>query len=472
MRGSVFRRCGCRGPDGRKLGGSCPLLQRRGHGSWSYSVELVARLDGKRRVISKSGFATRREAEQALASTLERVSRRVQHGIPTKETVGDFLESWLAGKVALRSSTRRSYRQHLDDHLLPLLGHLRLYELAPEDVERAYAAIRIGNRARTRPIGPATLRRIHATLRSALNSAVKRNVLPFNPALHVELESVKRPRAVVWTEARVAAWRAGAPRPSVAVWTPEQTGAFLDFALTDPLYPLFHLIAFRGLRRGEAVGLPWVDVDLDRGQVTVSQQVVQLGWATEVGQPKTQGSERTIPLDRATTEVLRHHQQRQQELRRILGSAYVETGLVFTREDGVALHPAYVTARFERLVKAADLPPIRLHDLRHGAATLALAGGVPLKVVQEMLGHSSLAITADTYTSVLPEVAREAAERVAAMVPRQPATKIPSTSHAPEAPKVPITRRRREKGQVRHGAPPGTRTPNPRIKSPLLCQLS
>jgi integrase len=96
----------------------------------------------------------------------------------------------------------------------------------------------------------------------------------------------------------------------------------------------------------------------------------------------------------------------------------VDSGLVFTREDDSAPHPASVTSRFERLVREADLPPIRLHDLRHGAATLALAGGANLKVVSEMLGHSSIGITADTYTSVLPEVARAAAEAAARLVPR------------------------------------------------------
>lgn len=456
MKGSVFKRCGCRRSDGRKLGRGCPNLKRPGHGSWNYAVEVEPTHNGKRRVVARAGFATRRDAEHALAATIDQVCRPEHHVVSTKRTVGEFLESWFDGKVGLRSSTRRSYRQHLDDHLLPLLGHVRLRDLSPDDVEHAYATIRAGNRARTRPIGPATMRRIHATLRSALNSAVKRRVMPFNPALHVELETAKRPKAVVWTAARVAAWRAGGPRPAVAVWTPEQTGAFLDCTLPDRFYPLFHLIAFRGLRRGEAVGLPWVDLDLDRGLLTVSQQVVQLGWATEISEPKTQGSERTIPLDRATTEVLREHEARQQEERRRWGNAYIESGLVFTREDGRGLHPGSVTARFERLVKAADLPPIRLHDLRHGAATLALAGGVPLKVVQEMLGHSSVTITADTYTSVLPEVAREAAERVAAMVPRAPAIKIPSTSQAPEASDGVVADQTETRGQVRRGAPPGT----------------
>ena len=155
---------------------------------------------------------------------------------------------------------------------------------------------------------------------------------------------------------------------------------------------------------------------------------------------------------------------------------------MFTREDGSQLHPDTVSTVFERIHREAGLPPIRLHDLRHTAASLALAAGVPLKVVSEQLGHSSLAITADTYTSVLPAVAAAAAEAVADVIPRASprspdAGAFPFRSH-PAPQEDPMTRpdpRKATKPLVRGlpvGAPPGTRTPNPRIKSPLLCQLS
>jgi hypothetical protein len=166
--------------------------------------------------------------------------------------------------------------------------------------------------------------------------------------------------------------------------------------------------------------------------------------------------------------VLRGHRARQSAERLQCGPAWVSTGLVFTREDGSAIHPDYVTRHFERLVRAADLPPIRLHDLRHGAATLALAGGANLKVVSEMLGHSGIAITADTYTSVLPQVARAAAEAANALVPRAHRTQHDAAapiSHPSEPENDAGLPPRKAKGQVSTGAPPGTRTPNPRIKS-------
>jgi integrase len=430
--------------------------------------------------------------------------------------VGEYLDLWLSGKVRLRASTRRSYRGHLDLYLKPGLGHLRLLELRDVHIERLYVALRLIGRTDlqqdlpeelrrllsvrsgqtpARSIGPANIRRVHATLMSALNTAVKRKLLEGNPASHVELPSGRRPRAVVWTPERIAAWRRTGVRPAVAVWTPEQAGRFLDAAARERLYPLFHLIAYRGLRRGEAVGLRWEDVHFAGRALTVTQQVVQLGWATEVGEPKTDKGTRTVSLDDDTLAVLQHWRETQEAEAQTWGAAWTDSGLVFTRADGSGLHPASVTDLFQAVSARAGLPPIRLHDLRHTAASLALQAGVPMKVVSEQLGHSSLAITADTYTSVLPAVAQAAAEAVAGIVPRvRPATAalrtvgLPSsrTGAAADGPSAAALAVRWQFGpendpgrspcavnaQVSDGGPRGDRTHSPRIKSPLLCQLS
>ena len=159
-----------------------------------------------------------------------------------------------------------------------------------------------------------------------------------------------------------------------------------------------------------------------------------------------------------------------------MGRAWRDTGLVFTREDGSQLHPDTATTAFERLYRAAGLPPIRVHDLRHTAASLALQAGVPLEVVSEQLGHSSVTITADTHTSALPAVAQAAAEAIAGIIPRAPAEAADATAllvgyHIPEKEaKMKVNKASPgTNAQGRTGAPPGTRTPNPRIKSPLLC---
>jgi integrase len=490
VKGQVFRRCGCEDPaSGKQLGASCPKLRSPSHGSWYYLAELRTGPNGKRRREKRGGFATKREAQAALIDVLDRVEKRSYVAVG-KQTVGDYLDSWLAGKVNLRPTTRRSYQGHLDLFLKPGLGHLRFSDLTDAHIEALYQAMRQLGRDEGKPsallrrlidarkgpaqsIGATSILRVHATLRSALNSAVKRKKLPFNPASYVELEPARRPKPVVWTTERVAEWQAAGRRPKVAVWTAEQTGAFLDHAYTDRLYALYHLIAFRGLRRGEAVGARWTDLDLDAAALAVAQQIVQVGWRTEVGEPKS-GSARVIPLDAITVAVLKAHRARQNAERLAAGSGWVDSGLIFTREDGAVLHPDYVTRHFEWLVRNAGLPPIRLHDLRHGAATLALAAGTDIKVVQELLGHSTSVLTRDTYTSVLPEVARAAAEAIAGIVPlRWTDAEKSGTRSAPGTPENKSEKAGfRTKGQVRQGAPPGTRTPNPRIKSPLLCQLS
>ncbi len=164
------------------------------------------------------------------------------------------------------------------------------------------------------------------------------------------------------------------------VWTPEQAGAFLDFVADDDLYPVWHLIAFRGLRRSEALGLPWADVDLDRRTVTIREARVQVGRDVVTGETKNDSSARTVSLDASTVEVLRAHRRHQSQLRLLLESAWVDTGLVFTKADGSALVPDSASQRFDRLVLRAGLPPVRLHDLRHLAASLTYRATKDLKL--------------------------------------------------------------------------------------------
>ncbi|HEX3957502.1 MAG TPA: site-specific integrase [Trebonia sp.] len=293
-----------------------------------------------------------------------------------------------------------------------------------------------------RLVGPASCQRIRATLRSAIGAYMRQHpgVLPANVAALVELPPGPRPKALVWTGERVRAWQldfevrlaaaravggrvdpvgiwVSAPRPSpVMVWTPGQTAVFLKAAGRHRLHALWRLIGPRGLRRGEGCGLRRPDTDLSVALTTVRWQITQLGWKTMQGAPKSDAGDRTVALDAGTVADIRRHRREQDTERGMAGDDWVSSGFEFTDEHGGPLYPADVTYAFHMIAYLAGLPPVRLHDLRHGAATLLLAAGHDMKVVQETLGLSSITIAADTYTSVLPQLARQSAEDVAALV--------------------------------------------------------
>ncbi|WP_239406173.1 site-specific integrase [Frankia sp. Cj3] len=476
--GTTYKRCSCRDPNGREHGRTCPKLRRTSggwhptHGSWYYAIDLPPHPDGRRRYARRGGFPSQQEAQdqiihiQALlgipAADDEAGRRRIADLITTAirrkqplpgikdtrrrfhrnadlnptMTVGQWLDQWLAGRKTIRRSTLLGYTSYVNYHLRPAIGDVRLDRLSVTHLDTLFTAIDTRNstvraaRASTDPdvrlsvrgqrlTGNATKQRIRAVLRASLNTAIRRGLITYNPAAHVELASGKRPKALLWTPQREARWRKTGEIPSaVMVWTPAQIGAFLDRAATHRLYPLFRLIAYRGLRRGEACALHWADLDFDHATIDIRWQIAQLGWATEMDRPKSDAGDRTVPLDSDTITILHAHQARQDAERVACGADWPDTDLVFTQPDGHPLHPSQISDLFHEIADALELPPITLRDLRHGAATLALAAGADLKAVQELLGHATITLTADTYTHLLPELASAIAEDVARLVPR------------------------------------------------------
>jgi integrase len=385
--GTVYQRHlkTCPADDG---GGRPP---HRCRGPWALVVDGPRGLDGRRRQVTRSGFASRAAALAALDEERDRLQGSEPGAGRVK--VSDYLASWLAGKRNLRPSSVALYRGHIERHLAPALGHLRLSELRAEHVDHF-----LNELLADAGVSAATSRRIHATLRAALNGAVRRRLIPYNPALQVELPAERR-----------------APSP---VWTPEQVGHFLDVTQHDRLGPLWALVVMTGVRRGEAVGLQWGDVDLDAGVIRVRQQAVEVAGRVHLSEPKTRSGVRTVPLDSGTTAALRSHKAAQAAERLKAGAAWRDTGFVFTDELGQMLRPEAVSRAFRGAAARAELPRIRLHDLRHTSASLALSAGVPLKVVSDRLGHSTIAITANLYTHVSPVVAQGAADAIAGSVPR------------------------------------------------------
>jgi integrase len=202
------------------------------------------------------------------------------------------------------------------------------------------------------------------------------------------------------------------------VWTPDQLGAFLEHVRADRLYALWLLVATTGMRRGELAGLRWVDIDFANARVSPQRPRVVVDYAVQVSEPKTAKGRRALALDAATLAVLREHQTRQAEEKAVIGAGYQDSGLVFTWPDGAPIHPDLITRWFEQHSRAAALPKIRLHDVRHSYASAALAAGVPAKVISERLGHATVGFTLDTYSHVLPGLDAAAAQAVAQLILR------------------------------------------------------
>ncbi|MFF1743877.1 tyrosine-type recombinase/integrase [Streptomyces mirabilis] len=421
------------------------------------------------------------------------VSRKLGVGVPLdgRTTVGDWLDQVMA-KKATRTTTNHGYESHIRVHLKPAIGHLRLDRLgvghvqdmfnaiddrndviaaenaarheqvarskrgkpgAPKAAERAQLAAEREKLADMPPFrritGPATKQAIRRTLRMALNKAIAAQLITFNAAQHVELATAARPKGLLWTEERVARWRETGAKPSpVMVWNPAQLGAFLDAAEGDRLYAFFHLIAHHGLRRGEGVGQAWENFSAAKKTILVATEIVVDGWTPIETTPKTQDSASTVKLDAGTVAVLEEHRARQRAERDAWNAQaaaereqgkdtadWVDTGKMFTTESGEWLHPDVVSKTFKRIMEAADLPPINLRDLRHGAAALVKAGGGDMNDAKVKLRHSTYVLTVDTYMELFEEYEDELTEKAAAAVPRARR----GTSEAPAPGAVPET---------------------------------
>jgi integrase len=398
------------------------------------------------------GYASRKAAAAVLAALRDPDPAEPVRAV----TTGVWLEHWLASRTSPAATTVRSYAGHVRVYLKPYLGRVLLAELSAAHVQVILTAITRHHQA-LGVVGVA--RHAQPDPGDAACGAERRD-----PASRAELPKARRPRAVVWTPACIEHWRRTGEHLAVAVWTAVQTAQFLRSIQDDRLHAAYHLIALRGLRRGEAAGLRWCDVDLDGKTAVISQQLQQYDGHLVVCPPKTPHSIRVIALDHTTVAALRAHRHRQVAEQAAYGPGYQASGYVFTNLNGDPMAPDRLTRAFKKLSADAGLPPIRLHDLRHGAATLALAAGVDLRTVQDMLGHSSIVLTADTYTSVLPEVARIAAEKVASLI-IQAGCFVPGTRRRRRRQTTQARRKRGRPGTVRSRAHAGRQIGRPHRSS-------
>jgi integrase len=363
------------------------------------STELVETEERRRE--TKAGFRTEKECETAMNKLLVKVEEQT-YAPPTKASVREFLtKEWLPGvKATIRPTTYRSYEQHVMCHICPHIGSIKLATLTGSRVNALYAKLaEEGKKDGKSGLSPLTIHHVHTCLHKACKDAVRWGRLPKNP-----LDSADPPST------------RGAAKKEMQTWNAKQLGAFLAATKDDRLAHLWRVLAMTGMRRGEVCGLRWEDVDLEKGRLSVRRALIPHEDGVIVSEPKTARGRRVVALDVVTIEAFKAQAARQIEDRDEADVAWEETGYIFTREDGQALHPQSVSRSFERALNAAKLPRIRLHDLRHTHASLALAAGINPKVVSERLGHATVSITLDTYSHAIPALQEEAAERIAGLV--------------------------------------------------------
>jgi integrase len=314
--------------------------------TWSYVLDVGRdAATGRRRQRWKGGFATKGDAEHALAARLAGVD-----GAPVDDagrvSLAAYLDEWLAGvRPALKPSTAKSYAEIIRWYVNPRVGAVALADLNAFHLRGLYAdllesgSVRTGGR-----LAPATVRAVHRVLRKACNDALHAGLIARSP-----MTGVRPPRQST---------------PEMQTWTADEVHRFLTATLHDRLFALWVLELATGMRRGELAGLRWADVDLEAGRLAVRRSRVSVGYRVHEGEPKTRAGRRTISIDQRVASVLASHRRRQLEERLAWGEAWTNTGYVFTAESGEPIHPERITVLFYEFTDGAGLPRIRFHDLR------------------------------------------------------------------------------------------------------------
>ncbi len=351
---------------------------QRGDGRWVVQIELA---DGTRKTYYVKSKKEGREKLKQVQRDLEQ--GRLATG--PRQTVKQYLEYWLeeVHKPNIKISTYVKYHKVIQGYIVPALGDIQLEKLTPQQVTALY------NKKRRDGLAPKTIHSIHGVLHKALDNAVSWNLVARNVC-----DVVKPPR-LVKTE-----------KPSL---TMEEAHTLLESLRGHRLEMLLTMALTTGMRRGELLGLRWTDIDFKKKLVRVRRTVDYIPRHGYVeNEPKTAAGTRSITLADFVLEMLRQHQTTQVEAKLQVGSTWENRNLVFTDLTGGYFNPRYLERLFPKILVEAGLAPMRFHDLRHSAATLLLEMGVSMKVVQEILGHSSYMITADIYAHVLPTQQPEA----------------------------------------------------------------
>ena len=368
----------------RRSNGEGSLYQRRTSGLWEGSV--IFGFDERGRPIRRT-VASRSRAE--ARRKLNELVRLRDDGLPPPDarlTVAELLSAWHDEELRhhVGRSTSDNYRSVYERHVIPVLGRKVVSKLTLVDVNRLLA------QKMDEGLAPSTVNRVRNVLSQALDYAVRQGRLSRNVAA-----LSRGPRQ---------------PRREGRTLTPEQAQQLLVALRGHRHQGLFVLMLMTGMRRGEALGLKWPDVDLDGASLVVRRALKREGGTIVTGEPKTSRSRRGVNLPVPVVELLREHRRAQVELRDHLGDEWCETGFVFTTGLGTPVDPRNLYREFQLVCEAAGIGRWHPHELRHSAASLMLAEGVPLQVVADVLGHASIRMTADVYGHVLPPARRAAAD--------------------------------------------------------------
>lgn len=391
----------------RRGNGEGAIYQRESDGKWCASVDLGI-INGKRRRKIVYG-----ETRKEVADKLKALHRDQAAGVTLaadQQTLKQYLETWLEQRVKRYNRTRTyiGYKSIVDHHLIPHLGKHPLAKLTPEQVQAMLHTLAETGRS------PRTVSNVRAVLRKALNQAMRWGYVVRNVATLVD-----------------------APRTSTFNIQPldqAQARKLLDAVAGHRLEALYRVALSLGLRRGEICALRWEDVNLSDATLRVTGSLQRVRGKLERAETKTTASMRTIALPPVLLRVLQRHRERQDVERQELGVDWRESGLVFVSEIGTPLDPRNVVRHFKAALKRAQLPEAtRFHDLRHSCATLLIAQGVHPRVIMEILGHSQIATTMNTYAHVLPATQREATMKIDALFPETSESAETPTETAPDA---------------------------------------
>jgi integrase len=369
---------------GKKRPNGEGMVRQRDDGRWEARITTA---EGK----PKSFYGkTQREAvgKRSDALLAQRQGRVLSE---PSQTIASYLNRWLEDHVkpTVRPTTYESYALNVR-RVVPHIGRYRIDNLSSNRIEHCYRKLLDAD------LSPASVQQVHRVLRAALRHAVGLGLIGRSP-----LDSVKPPRA---------------ERREMSPLTPAQVHGFLASAADDHLYPLWATILTTGLRVGEATGLVWSDIDLETGATMIHQTLHrQAGQGLVLGPTKTDRSRRPVYLPTGALSALRRLKAGQKEAGLRAGQPWTESRLVFATGDGRPLDPGYVLKALHRALEGAGLPKVRVHDLRHTAATYLLGTGTHPKIVQELLGHSSITLTMNTYSHVLPALHKQVAAQMQAL---------------------------------------------------------